>query len=67
MHHLGYLVSSVAVVTSLFVHGRLLCGGGLEGRAASQQRGRSFFAESIFFFIKTPDCSFKYSVGVSVQ
>ena len=32
MRHLGYLASSVAMVTSLLVHGRLLlCGRGLEG------------------------------------
>ena len=40
MCYLGYLASSVTMVTSLLVRGRLLGGRGFEGRAAVQQRGK---------------------------
>ena len=52
MRGLGYMASSVTMVTSLLVHGRLLCGRGLEGSAAAQQRERRRDQR---------DVSFKYS------
>ena len=66
MHHLGYLASSVTMVTSLLVHGRLLFRRGFEGRAAAQQRGRRrelgdvliqiFWLSPLFSL----DCSFNF-------
>ena len=59
MHRRGYLVSTVTMVTSLLMHGRLLCGRVFEGRATVQQRqGKegpgscphsNFMAKSTFF------------------
>ena len=60
MRRLSYLVSPVTMVTSLLVHCRLLCGRGLEGSAAAQQRGRrrdlGDVSFKVSFFPKTPAC-----------
>ena len=66
MCHLGYLISSVTVVTSLLMHSRLLCGRGLEDRAAAAERKKeghwelyhsNILAKS---FLKDPDCNLEF-------
>ena len=59
---LGYLATSVTVVTSLLLHSRLLCWRGFEGRAAAAERkkeGPGSCIIQVHLFLITPDCSFK--------
>ena len=48
MRHLGYLASSVTVVTSLLMHSRLLCGRGFKGMAAVAERKKEGLTKSTF-------------------
>ena len=66
MRYLGYLASSVTVVTSLFMHSRLLCGEELwrEGCSSAERKkeGPGSCTRSIFWLsLITPDCIFNRS------
>ena len=57
LEYLGYLASSVTMVTGQLMHGRLLCGRGFEG---SEEEGRTWELYHsnvlVHYFFKTPDC-----------
>ena len=60
---IGYLATSVTVVTCLLVHSRLLCGEGLWKQDCSAVQGKKEGPGGciiqVHLFLITPDCSFK--------
>ena len=77
MYLLGYLASSVTVVTSSHKAGSSVGGGGFEGRAAAQQGGRrrdlgdvSFRCSGciyVLFFLISPECCFKMKIIIKAS